>query len=74
MKQIPGTTDLSVGFLSRVPRRCLDHPRGPRSAIAVINSLGNLAGFVAPFGFGLVKDGTGNVPVASEQLRPVTAR
>ncbi|MET3922782.1 nitrate/nitrite transporter NarK [Arthrobacter sp. UYEF20] len=30
-------------------------------AIAIINSLGNLGGFVAPFGFGLIKEQTGSV-------------
>ncbi|GLY70517.1 MFS transporter [Amycolatopsis taiwanensis] len=30
-------------------------------AIALINSLGNLGGFVAPYGFGLVKSATGQV-------------
>jgi MFS family permease len=30
-------------------------------AIALINSLGNLGGFVAPFGFGVVKQATGQV-------------
>ncbi|MGW8378055.1 MFS transporter [Streptomyces sp. ODS28] len=37
------------------------HPAVLASAIAVINSLGNLGGFVAPFGFGLVKEATGKV-------------
>ena len=30
-------------------------------AIAIINSLGNLGGFVTPFGFGLIKEQTGSV-------------
>ncbi|MGY1620778.1 MFS transporter [Geodermatophilus sp. SYSU D00965] len=30
-------------------------------AVALVNSLGNLGGFVAPFGFGLVKEATGEV-------------
>ncbi len=129
VKQIPGTTDLSVGFLSAIPWVCAVvamyfaarwqdkakskrpllmvallvaaagtfaaavaapvpalvflavaamgfksasplfwtipqsglHPLILAPAIAVINSLGNLGGFVAPFGFGLIKEGTGRV-------------
>jgi nitrate/nitrite transporter NarK len=30
-------------------------------AVAIINSLGNLGGFVAPFGFGIIKETTGSV-------------
>lgn len=37
------------------------HPLVLAPAIAVINSLGNLGGFVAPFGFGLIKEQTGSV-------------
>jgi len=32
-------------------------------AIAIINSLGNLGGFVAPFGFGVIKEQTGTVTI-----------
>ena len=129
VKQIPGTTDLSVGFLSSIPWVCAVfamyfaakwqdkakskrpllvaallvaavgtlaaavatpvlalvflavaamgfksasplfwtipqsalHPLVLAPAIAVINSLGNLGGFVAPFGFGIIKEQTGSV-------------
>jgi MFS family permease len=129
IKRIPGTTDLSVGFLSAIPWVCAViamyfaarwqdkakskrpllvaallvaavgtlaaavaspvlalvflavaamgfksasplfwtipqsglHPMILAPAIAIINSLGNLGGFVAPFGFGLVKEQTGSV-------------
>jgi len=129
VKQIPGTTDLSVGFLSAIPWVCAVfamyfaakwqdrakskrpllvvalliaavgtfaaavatpvlalvflavaamgfksasplfwtipqsglHPLVLAPAIAIINSLGNLGGFVAPFGFGIIKDQTGSV-------------
>jgi MFS family permease len=37
------------------------HPMVLAPAIAIINSLGNLGGFVAPFGFGLIKEATGAV-------------
>ncbi|MHA7298783.1 MFS transporter [Pseudarthrobacter sp. MDT1-22] len=37
------------------------HPMVLAPAIAIINSLGNLGGFVAPFGFGLIKESTGSV-------------
>ena len=37
------------------------HPLVLAPAIAVINSLGNLGGFVAPFGFGIIKEQTGSV-------------
>lgn len=37
------------------------HPLVLAPAIALVNSLGNLGGFVAPFGFGLVKEATGQV-------------
>ncbi|NKY30850.1 MFS transporter [Nocardia gamkensis] len=37
------------------------HPLVLAPAIAIINSLGNLGGFVAPYGFGLVKSVTGEV-------------
>lgn len=37
------------------------HPMVLAPAIALINSLGNLGGFVAPYGFGLVKEATGQV-------------
>lgn len=37
------------------------HPIALASAIAIINSLGNLGGFVAPYGFGLIKEATGEV-------------
>jgi MFS family permease len=129
IKRIPGTTDLSVGFLSAIPWVCAViamyfaarwqdkakskrpllvaallvaavgtlaaavatpvlalvflavaamgfksasplfwtipqsglHPMVLAPAIAIINSLGNLGGFVAPFGFGLIKEQTGSV-------------
>jgi MFS family permease len=129
VKQIPGTTDLSVGFLSAIPWVCAVfamyfaakwqdrakskrpllvvallvaavgtfaaavatpvlalvflavaamgfksasplfwtipqsglHPLVLAPAIAIINSLGNLGGFVAPFGFGVIKEQTGSV-------------
>ena len=129
IKRIPGTTDLSVGFLSAIPWVCAViamyfaarwqdkakskrpllvaallvaavgtlaaavasptlalvflavaamgfksasplfwtipqsglHPLVLAPAIAIINSLGNLGGFVAPFGFGLIKEQTGSV-------------
>jgi MFS family permease len=129
IKRIPGTTDLSVGFLSAIPWVCAViamyfaarwqdkakskrpllvaallvaavgtlaaavaspvlalvflavaamgfksasplfwtipqsglHPMILAPAIAIINSLGNLGGFVAPFGFGLIKEQTGSV-------------
>ena len=129
VKQIPGTTDLSVGFLSSIPWVCAVfamyfaakwqdkarskkpllvaallvaavgtlaaaiaspvlalvflaiaamgfksasplfwtipqsglHPLVLAPAIAIINSLGNLGGFVAPFGFGIIKETTGSV-------------
>ena len=129
VKQIPGTTDLSVGFLSAIPWVCAViamyfaakwqdkakskrpllvaallvaavgtlaaavatpvlalvflaiaamgfksasplfwtipqsglHPMILAPAIAIINSLGNLGGFVAPFGFGIIKQETGSV-------------
>ncbi|KIC68867.1 MFS transporter [Pseudarthrobacter phenanthrenivorans] len=37
------------------------HPLVLAPAIAIINSLGNLGGFVAPFGFGIIKEQTGSV-------------
>jgi MFS family permease len=37
------------------------HPLVLAPAIAIINSLGNLGGFVAPYGFGLIKQATGQV-------------
>jgi nitrate/nitrite transporter NarK len=37
------------------------HPVILAPAIAIINSLGNLGGFVAPFGFGIIKEQTGSV-------------
>lgn len=43
-----------------IPQRSLS-PRIVAPAIAVINSLGNLGGFVAPFGFGFIKEQTGAV-------------
>ncbi|MFP5368507.1 MAG: MFS transporter, partial [Actinomycetes bacterium] len=129
IKQIPGTTDLTVGFLSAIPWVCAVfamyfaaklqdkarskkpllvvallvaavgtfaaaiaspvmalvflaiaamgfksasplfwtipqsglHPVVLAPAIAIINSLGNLGGFVAPFGFGIIKEQTGSV-------------
>jgi MFS family permease len=129
VRQIPGTTDLSVGFLSAIPWVCAVfamyfagklqdkarskrpllvvallvaaggtyaaavaspvlalvflaiaamgfksasplfwtipqsglHPMVLAPAIAIINSLGNLGGFVAPFGFGIIKEQTGSV-------------
>lgn len=129
IKRIPGTTDLSVGFLSAIPWVCAViamffaaklqdrarnrrpllvvallvaaagtyaaavaspvlalvflavaamgfksasplfwtipqsglHPMVLAPAIAIINSVGNLGGFVAPFGFGIIKEQTGSV-------------
>ena len=43
-----------------IPQSTL-HPMVLAPAIAIINSLGNLGGFVAPFGFGLIKQATGQV-------------
>ncbi|MCX2730171.1 MFS transporter [Saccharopolyspora sp. NFXS83] len=43
-----------------IPQQTLS-PRIVAPAIAVINSLGNLGGFVAPFGFGVLKEQTGTV-------------
>ncbi|QUG99700.1 MFS transporter [Saccharopolyspora erythraea] len=43
-----------------IPQRSLS-PLVVAPAIAVINSLGNLGGFVAPFGFGFIKEQTGEV-------------
>ncbi|MDR7082747.1 MFS family permease [Arthrobacter ginsengisoli] len=37
------------------------HPLVLAPAIAIINSLGNLGGFVAPVGFGIIKEQTGSV-------------
>lgn len=37
------------------------HPLVLAPAIAIVNSLGNLGGFVAPFGFGIIKEQTGSV-------------
>ncbi|WP_115944604.1 MFS transporter [Amycolatopsis thermalba] len=37
------------------------HPLALASAVAIINSLGNLGGFVSPYGFGLIKEATGEV-------------
>ena len=37
------------------------HPMVLAPAIAIINSIGNLGGFVAPFGFGIIKEQTGSV-------------
>ncbi|MFI5610022.1 MFS transporter [Amycolatopsis sp. NPDC051903] len=37
------------------------HPMALASVVAVVNSLGNLGGFVAPYGFGLIKQATGQV-------------
>jgi MFS family permease len=141
VKQIPGTTDLTVGFLSSIPWICAvvamyfagklqDRARSKRPllvvallvaaagtysaavaspvlalvflaiaamgfksasplfwtipqsglhplvlapAIAIINSLGNLGGFVAPFGFGLIKEQTGSVIPGLFALAAVSA-
>ncbi len=43
-----------------IPQATL-HPLVLAPAIAVINSLGNLGGFVAPYGFGLIKSSTGTL-------------
>ena len=43
-----------------IPQSTL-HPLVLAPAIAIINSLGNLGGFVAPFGFGIIKEQTGSV-------------
>jgi MFS family permease len=37
------------------------HPVALAAVVAVVNSLGNLGGFVAPYGFGLIKQATGQV-------------
>lgn len=37
------------------------HPVALAGVVAVVNSLGNLGGFVAPYGFGLIKEATGEV-------------
>jgi nitrate/nitrite transporter NarK len=37
------------------------HPLVLAPAIAIVNSLGNLGGFVAPFGFGIIKEQAGSV-------------
>jgi nitrate/nitrite transporter NarK len=41
--------------------RRLLHPMVLAPAVAIINSLGNLGGFVAPYGFGFIKEATGQV-------------
>jgi MFS family permease len=56
----------AMGFKSASPLfwsfpQTMLHPLVLAPAIAVINSLGNLGGFVAPYGFGLVKSATGEV-------------
>jgi MFS family permease len=43
------------------------------TGIAVINSVANLGGFVAPYGFGLVKDSTGSTALAMLGLGVVIA-
>jgi MFS family permease len=43
-----------------IPQSTL-HPMVLAAAIAVINSVGNLGGFVAPFSFGLIQEATGSV-------------
>lgn len=42
-----------------VPVRC----RGGRGGIAIINSIGNLAGFVGPYIMGAIKDSTGSFTI-----------
>ncbi|STQ62549.1 Inner membrane transport protein RhmT [Gordonia bronchialis] len=48
------------------------HPMVLAPAIAIINSLGNLGGFVAPFGFGVIKQATGQVTVGLFALAATT--
>lgn len=43
-----------------IPQRSV-HPVALATVIALVNSLGNLGGFVAPYGFGLIKQATGQV-------------
>ncbi len=56
----------AMGFKSASPLfwsfpQSMLHPLVLAPAVAVINSLGNLGGFVAPYGFGLIKSATGEV-------------
>ncbi|MGW0552339.1 MFS transporter [Streptomyces altiplanensis] len=56
----------AMGFKSASPLfwtipQATMHPAVLAPAIALVNSLGNLGGFVAPYGFGLVKEATGQV-------------
>ncbi|MFC9535981.1 MFS transporter [Streptomyces sp. NPDC056975] len=48
-------------------------PATAATAIAVINSVANLGGFVAPYGFGLVKDSTGSTKLAMLGLGVIIA-
>jgi nitrate/nitrite transporter NarK len=55
-----------MGFKSASPLfwsfpQSMLHPMVLASAVAVINSLGNIGGFVAPYGFGLIKAANGAV-------------
>jgi MFS family permease len=56
----------AMGFKSASPLfwafpQSMLHPLVLAPAVAIINSLGNLGGFVAPYGFGLIKEATGQV-------------
>ncbi|WP_072688998.1 MFS transporter [Rhodococcus marinonascens] len=56
----------AMGFKSASPLfwsfpQTMLHPLVLAPAIAVINSIGNLGGFVAPYGFGLIQSATGEV-------------
>jgi MFS family permease len=56
----------AMGFKSASPLfwafpQSMLHPMVLAPAVAIINSLGNLGGFVAPYGFGLIKAATGEV-------------
>ena len=56
----------AMGFKSASPLfwafpQSMLHPMVLAPAVAIINSLGNLGGFVAPYGFGLIKEATGQV-------------
>lgn len=56
----------AMGFKSASPLfwsfpQSVLHPMVLAPAVAIVNSLGNLGGFVAPFGFGIIKQATGEV-------------
>ncbi|MFE7566950.1 MFS transporter [Streptomyces sp. NPDC057539] len=48
-------------------------PLTAATAIALVNSVANLGGFVAPYGFGLVKDSTGSTSLAMLGLGAIIA-